>query len=100
MSSSRLDDGSTTTRWWSDPVLGRAYRGMRKNTEVSQSKRVQCTSYSVLAFAHTTSTLYEGHCTRFDCDTSVFFRIPRYARPNTGSDHHLVVRSEERRVGK
>ncbi len=44
-----------------------------------------------LAFAHTTSTPYEVHCTRFDCDTSVFFRIPRYARPNTGSDHHLVV---------
>jgi hypothetical protein len=44
-----------------------------------------------LAYAGTASMPYDVGCSRFDCGTSVRFRIPRYARPNTGSDHHLVV---------
>lgn len=44
-----------------------------------------------LTFASTASMSYDVRCSRFDCNTSVLFRIPRYARPNTGSDHHLVV---------
>jgi hypothetical protein len=44
-----------------------------------------------LAYAGSLSAPYQVHCTMFDCATQVAFRIPRYARPNSGSDHHLVV---------
>ena len=44
-----------------------------------------------IAYANALTTRYSVRCTRFDCDTSVTFRIPRYARPSNGSDHHLVA---------
>jgi hypothetical protein len=44
-----------------------------------------------LAYADSLSRPYAVGCTKFDCGTPVVFRIPRYARPNHGSDHHLVV---------
>jgi len=44
-----------------------------------------------IAYASSFSMPYPVRCTKFDCNTSVVFRIPRYARPNSGSDHHLVV---------
>ena len=44
-----------------------------------------------LAYANSVSRLYPVGCTLYDCNTAVSFRIPRYATPTTGSDHHLVV---------
>jgi hypothetical protein len=44
-----------------------------------------------LAYASSVSTPYAVGCNKFDCTSSVVFRIPRYAQPNSGSDHHLVV---------
>jgi len=44
-----------------------------------------------LAYANTVSTTYVLGCTVYDCGTSVSFRIPRYAMPAIGSDHHLTV---------
>jgi hypothetical protein len=44
-----------------------------------------------LAYASSLSAQYPVRCTRYDCDTPVVFHIPTYARPTTGSDHHLVV---------
>jgi hypothetical protein len=44
-----------------------------------------------IAFASGHSTKYEVGCTKYGCDTPVTFRIPRYAKPSTGSDGHLAV---------
>src|SRR5207245_2600624 len=44
-----------------------------------------------LAYANAVSRLYAVGCTLYDCAISVAGRIPRYARPVTGSDHHLIV---------
>jgi hypothetical protein len=44
-----------------------------------------------IVFAHTGDKTYTVGCTRFDCGTTVTFRIPAGAKPTTGSDHHLVV---------
>ncbi|MGH2556938.1 MAG: hypothetical protein ACRDHO_14660 [Actinomycetota bacterium] len=44
-----------------------------------------------IAFADPNSKLYHVGCSRYDCHKSVSIRIPRYAKANTGSDHHLVV---------
>jgi hypothetical protein len=44
-----------------------------------------------IAYADANSKLYSVGCSRYDCDQHVSIRIPRYARVNTGSDHHLVV---------
>lgn len=44
-----------------------------------------------IAFADPNSKLYQVGCSRYDCDKQVSSRIPRYAKANTGSDHHLVV---------
>ena len=44
-----------------------------------------------LAYASPHSTLYTIGCEKYGCGTDVRFRIPRYARPNTGSDGHLAV---------
>jgi hypothetical protein len=44
-----------------------------------------------IAYADSNSTLYSIGCSRYGCDKEVSIRIPRYAKPTTGSDHHLVV---------
>src|SRR5438128_6440771 len=44
-----------------------------------------------IAYASSLSMPYSVGCTKYDCTSSVVFRIPRYAQPNSGSDHHLVV---------
>ena len=44
-----------------------------------------------IAYADPASTLYSVGCTGFGCNVQVHFRIPRYARPNGGSDGKLVV---------
>ena len=44
-----------------------------------------------IAYASSFSMPYSVGCTKYDCTSSVVFRIPRYAQPNSGSDHHLVV---------
>ena len=44
-----------------------------------------------LAYADAHSELYTVQCLLFGCDTTVQFRIPRYAKPNTGWDGHLAV---------
>jgi hypothetical protein len=44
-----------------------------------------------LAYACAHSKRYSIGCVKFDCDTPVSFRIPRYAQPSTGSDGHLAV---------
>jgi len=44
-----------------------------------------------LAYADGRSRLYTVGCSLYSCDTAVSFRIPAYAQPNTGSDHHLAV---------
>ncbi len=44
-----------------------------------------------IAYADPASTRFPIGCTKYDCQTNVSFRIPAYARPNTGSDGHLVV---------
>jgi hypothetical protein len=44
-----------------------------------------------LAYANPVSDSYTVGCKKYDCHTDVSFRIPLYARPSTGSDHHLVV---------
>ena len=48
-----------------------------------------------LAYANSVSPLYKVGCTKYDCDSTVSFRIPLYAAPSTGSDHHLVVIDSE-----
>src|SRR5256885_1233931 len=44
-----------------------------------------------LAYATPASPLYTVGCSKYDCQTPVSFRIPLYATPSTGGDHHLVV---------
>jgi hypothetical protein len=44
-----------------------------------------------LAYSDPASELYDVGCTKYGCDQAVRFRIPRYARPNFGSDGKLVV---------
>jgi hypothetical protein len=44
-----------------------------------------------LAYANPVSERYDVGCTKYLCDTSINFSIPRYAQPNTGSDGHLAV---------
>src|SRR5256885_931111 len=44
-----------------------------------------------LAYANPVSPSYAVGCQKYDCKTEVAFRIPLYAAPSTGSDHHLVV---------
>src|SRR5205823_6617439 len=44
-----------------------------------------------IAYANAVSRLYTVGCTLYDCGTVINFRIPTYAQPTTGSDHHLVV---------
>jgi hypothetical protein len=44
-----------------------------------------------LAYADAHSKMYTVECLLFGCETTVRFRIPRYATPNTGSDGHLAV---------
>ena len=44
-----------------------------------------------LAYANPASPLYAVGCSKYDCQTAVSFRIPLYATPSTGADHHLVV---------
>jgi hypothetical protein len=44
-----------------------------------------------IAYADANSKLYSIGCSKYDCDRQVSIRIPRYAKANSGSDHHLVV---------
>lgn len=44
-----------------------------------------------IAYADLNSKLYSVGCNRYGCDKQVSIRIPKYATPTTGSDHHLVV---------
>jgi hypothetical protein len=44
-----------------------------------------------LAYADPHSTEYTVQCLLYGCETTVTFRIPSYATPNTGSDGHLAV---------
>jgi len=44
-----------------------------------------------IAYANAVSRLYTVGCTLYDCGTVINFRIPTYAQPTTGSDHHLIV---------
>jgi hypothetical protein len=44
-----------------------------------------------VALANPVSQSYAIGCTTYDCGTPVSFRIPSYAKPTTGADHHLVV---------
>src|SRR5207247_10917092 len=43
------------------------------------------------AYANAVSRLYTVGCTLSACGTVINFRIPSYAQPTTGSDHHLIV---------
>jgi len=44
-----------------------------------------------IVFASSGDKTYNVACTKYDCGTSISFRIPAGAKPTTGSDHHLVV---------
>jgi hypothetical protein len=44
-----------------------------------------------IVYARSTDKTYSVACTKYDCGTSISFRIPAGAKPTTGSDHHLVV---------
>src|SRR6266852_4802850 len=44
-----------------------------------------------LAYANAVSRSYDIGCSKYGCDTAVSFRLPSYATPNLGSDHHLAV---------
>jgi hypothetical protein len=44
-----------------------------------------------IAYADSNSELYSIGCNKYGCDKQVSIRIPKYAKPATGSDHHLVV---------
>jgi len=44
-----------------------------------------------LAYANAVSRSYDVACSLYGCDTPVRFRLPTYATPNRGSDHHLAV---------
>jgi len=44
-----------------------------------------------IVYADSSDKLYNVACTKYDCGTSISFRIPSGAKPTTGSDHHLVV---------
>lgn len=44
-----------------------------------------------LSYTTELSKSYNVGCTKYDCNTNISFRIPRSARPSTGSDMHLTV---------
>ncbi len=44
-----------------------------------------------IAYADANSKVYRIKCLKYLCDQRVKFRIPGYARPNTGQDGHLAV---------
>jgi hypothetical protein len=44
-----------------------------------------------IAYANALSRAYTVGCTLYDCGALITFRIPSYAQPTTGSDHHLIV---------
>jgi hypothetical protein len=44
-----------------------------------------------IVYASSLTQEYAVGCTKYDCQTSITFRIPSYARPNAGPDGHLVV---------
>ncbi len=44
-----------------------------------------------LAYANTVTRVYTVGCNLYGCGNTVTFRIPTYAHPTTGSDHHLIV---------
>jgi hypothetical protein len=51
-----------------------------------------------IVYARSTDKLYNVACTKYDCGTSISFRIPAGAKPTTGSDHHLVVIDGDREL--
>ena len=86
--------------FWNTPIADDATVDPNSTAIVSRSLAHYASSSSIatsddwgrpIAYANALTTQYSVRCTRFDCDTSVTFRIPRYARPSNGSDHHLVV---------
>ncbi len=44
-----------------------------------------------IAYADPSSSAYAIGCTKYDCQTSVSFPVPTYARANSGPDRHLIV---------
>jgi hypothetical protein len=44
-----------------------------------------------VAYANPATRRYSVGCRLYGCDQPATFRIPSYAAPTTGSDHHLVV---------
>jgi hypothetical protein len=51
-----------------------------------------------IVYARSTDKLYNVACTKYDCGTSVSFRIPAGAKPTSGSDRHLVVIDGDREL--
>ena len=88
------------TSFWNRPIPADAALDPNSAAIVSRALARYATGSSLatsddwgrpIAYASSLSTAYSVRCTMFDCATPVSFRIPRYARPNSGSDHHLVV---------
>ena len=44
-----------------------------------------------VAYANQATGIHQVACRLYGCDAPVSFRIPAYATPTTGSDHHLTV---------
>jgi hypothetical protein len=79
-SNATLDAASAT-------MIQKSFVAYRSSANFSNSK-----SWGIpLAYATELSKTYNVACTRYDCGTSVSFRIPTYAIPATGSDAHLAV---------
>jgi hypothetical protein len=51
-----------------------------------------------IVFARAGDKTYSIGCTKYDCGTQVSFRIPAGAKPNRGSDLHLVVIDGDREL--
>jgi len=90
----------STTSFWNVPIPADAVADQDSAAMTARALAAYASSASLvtsdrwgmpLAYAGSLSARQWVGCTRYDCDSAVVFHIPTYARPNAGSDHHLVV---------
>ena len=88
------------TSFWNQPILADAAVDANSPAMVSSALVAYSGSANFtnsdewgrpLAYANTVSGLFSVGCVIYDCQTAVSFRIPHYAKPATGADHHVIV---------
>jgi hypothetical protein len=86
--------------FWNQPIVGGA--ALDPNSAaivarslagaVGESNLANSDAWGIaVAYANPASRRYSVGCRLYGCDRPASFRIPSYAAPTTGSDHHLVV---------